>query len=153
MSLPIEFLRFLKNVSLFEGLTDDQLKKIMSICELKDYKAGDYIIRQGAMATEIFILYDGECKVITGEENPQEIYVIKPTEIFGEIGFIDRFPRTASVVATKDSKVISLKKSKFNLIRETEPQITAKIFENFAYILAKRIRKTDEMLARALLNI
>ncbi len=137
----------IKSWPIFHGMTESDIEEILKICEIVDYKAGDQIIKENGLPVAMYILIEGECKV-TVSQSGKEILVatIGPTEIFGEVGFVDDYPRTATVTATKPSKVLLLRKSKFEELVERNTKLGFKLMKNIAYVIAKRLRKVDEKL-------
>ena len=138
--------KLLKKNPLFEGLSDDGLGKFMEICTEKEYREGDTVFSKGDKAEHLFILYEGECEVkvaLGGTLEYYTVYRLKPGEIFGEIGFVERSERSATVKCAKNAKVLILKRADFDKLTEKSPEIAATIMSNMATILANRLRETD----------
>lgn len=138
--------KLLKENPLFEGLSDDGLERILEICSEREYNEGDTIFSKGDKAEELFILYDGECEVkvaLGGTLEYYTVYRLSPGEVFGEMGFIDRSERSATVRCAKNAKVLVLKRADFDKLAKKTPEIAATIMSNMATILARRLRETD----------
>lgn len=136
----------LKENPLFEGLSEDSLGKVLEICSEAEYKEGEAIFSKGDEAEGMFLLYEGECEVkvaLGGALEFYTVYRLKPGEIFGEFGFIDRLERSATVKCAKDSKVLILKRADFDKLAEESPDIVATIMGNMSNILTRRLRETD----------
>ncbi len=135
---------FAKSWPIFRGLQDEEIEIITRDCDERNYKAGEVILKEGALPVELFVVLEGECEVrshFRGQEIP--IAKIGPTEVFGEVGFVDEFPRSANVIAIKPTRVLILKKPDFQKIINANPALGVKLYRNLAYILARRIRETD----------
>jgi len=62
--------------------------------------AGEYIIRQGEIGSDFFIIEDGIATVTINKDNEEEIkHEIGIGDYFGEIALIKDVPRTANVIA------------------------------------------------------
>jgi len=138
--------KLLKKNPLFEGLSEDGLEKVLEICSEKEYKAGETVFSKGDKAENLFILYEGECEVkvaLGGALEYYTVYRLKPGEVFGEIGFVERSERSATVKCAKNAKVLVLKRVDFDKVAEKSPEIAATMMSNMATILARRLRETD----------
>lgn len=54
-----QIFKFLKSVKLFADLSEESLSKVVDVTEEKDYRPGDYIIRQGARGDTFFVIQRG----------------------------------------------------------------------------------------------
>ena len=81
-----------------------------------EFKAGDFIIRQGEMGDRAYILEDGEVEILLkrpGGET-QVIGTRGPGALVGEMAIIDDEPRTASIRATSDCTVLEISREDFH---------------------------------------
>jgi signal-transduction protein with cAMP-binding, CBS, and nucleotidyltransferase domain len=61
---------FLKEVSLFDGVEDDALSQIFKMGKVKNYKAGESIIREGDKGGNIHIVISGKIEISTAGKEP-----------------------------------------------------------------------------------
>jgi len=75
----------------------------------QSYSMGDIIFNQGDEGDAMYIIYEGEVE-ITREHGDKDTFLAQlgPGEIFGEMALVDAKQRSASAVATRDTKVIPL---------------------------------------------
>lgn len=111
----------LKNVPAFETLDYDQMGKIADVLQLKEFKSGDVLVRQGDQGDELFIMMEGECAVTiaTGagpEVDIQEHRRCRVGDLFGERALLQRALRAATVTACTDAKVLCLTREKLERI-------------------------------------
>ena len=140
-------LEFLGNVEVFKGFAQEELEAIANICVVKEFKEGETVFSKDASPEEMFILNSGRCDVKISVGGPAEIYTIYPLtpgDIFGEVGFIDSSPRSATVKCVKDVEVIVLPREKFAVLCGEKPHIGYIVMKNLAIILAQRLRETDK---------
>ena len=64
--------------------------------------------------------------------------VFNKNEIFGEMGLIDGFPRSASVIALEDCSISIITQDSFNNLAQHKPEALMPILK----VLAKRLRST-----------
>lgn len=138
---------FLKDIEIFKGLNAKELKMIANVCLTKKYKEGEVIFSKGDTSEQMYILKSGRCdvKISTGGvAETYTIYPLKPGDIFGEVGFIDGSPRSATVKSNKEVEVVELPRDAFATLCMEEPHIGHIVMRNIAVILARRLRETDE---------
>lgn len=84
----------LKNVSLFSGLTDDQLEHISQYCTRASVRAGTVLFSEKEIGTEFFMLMSGSIKIYTTGANNEEkiLSVFRAGDSFGELALIDGKP-------------------------------------------------------------
>ncbi len=83
--------------------------------ELKKYKKGDIIIKEGSIENLAYVIKSGKVKVVkSSNNNDVVISVLKEKDIFGEMGLIDDKPRSASVIALEDTEVFVVNRKGFN---------------------------------------
>jgi cAMP-dependent protein kinase regulator len=109
------FRTMLRTVPLFKALPDYEILLVADALKAADVVAGKVLVREGDPGEEFFIVMEGECivkKMVDGEES--ELARLKPGAYFGEVALLRGCPRTATVVATRASKIISLDSRSFH---------------------------------------
>ena len=74
------------------------------------YVAGDVIFTAGDDGHHMYVIQDGEVEVVVGD---QVIDTVGPGGVFGEMALIDRSPRSATVRAKSDCRVVPIDETKF----------------------------------------
>ncbi|MDP4197581.1 MAG: cyclic nucleotide-binding domain-containing protein [Bacteroidota bacterium] len=100
-----------------------------------NFSAGDVIVYEGDKSRGFYILMSG--KVGVYKDNVKVTEFNEPGTVFGELGLILNKPRTATLFALEETKVLSIKTSLDDLIFRF-PKIT----NNLIYNLADRLFKT-----------
>jgi CRP-like cAMP-binding protein len=128
--------------------TDDQWTAIRSHCELRHVHKGEDVIHQGAVDRALYILIDGRLEVLIsdGRRGSRRISVIEPGMVIGEVSFFDAQPRSATVRALSDSKVLRLGFDRFEVLAAKDPILGRTILCDLGRVLATRLR-TVEVLA------
>jgi CRP/FNR family cyclic AMP-dependent transcriptional regulator len=81
----------------------------------------------------MYLVLEGRARVV-GKSR-----VLRPGDFFGEIGLIDGGPRTATIIATSDVRVMMLQRRAFLKVLKENPQIGLAIMET----LAERVRHAE----------
>ena len=85
-------------------------------------RRGDILIREAEPADSFFIVLSGRFTVHTG--NSVDLFAeIAQGELVGEIGFFAGLPRTATVVAVRDSIVLEISRRTFDKAAEALPSL------------------------------
>ena len=73
------------------------------------YSEGDIIFRQGDTATVMYDVISGKVGIFSGYQSEQEekIAEIEAGQVFGEMGMIEIYPRSATAVALEDDVVLA----------------------------------------------
>ncbi len=104
------------------------------------FKKGEEIIKEGMLSDCAYIIDTGKVEVskILQNGEKQIISLLKENDIFGEMGLIDGFPRSATVVALEDCTISIITQEAFNSLAQHNPQALMPILK----VLAKRLRVT-----------
>ncbi len=139
----IQKLNVLGKINLFKYLTYPELIKLLDIGELKEYKAGNTVIKEGDSGDDMFILIMGKVKIYRAS---QFITHREEGALIGEMGLIDSSPRSASVLAEETSTFIIFKKAKLFELMRVETKMATKIFWMLSMELNDKLRDTTSQL-------
>ena len=136
----------IKNIPAFAPLPDGLLKDVMAMASIRDYDRRENVITQGAMDRCMFFLMSGKLSV---QVNGTEVNVLdKPNTVFGEMGIIDEAPRSASVVARRESRCLALDIGFFaHLEGPSKLAVQAFFYKMFYQILVERLREANDHIA------
>ncbi len=141
---PVEY-EMLKGISLFSGMTDEELDIVSKKVFLKSYKKGSTLFVEGMPGEVLYIVVDGKVDIIKKtKEGDKLIAQLGAGEILGEMSLIDSGPRTASGKTSEDSRLIVITKNSFSEMLDSDPRIAAKILMVLLKIINKRLRITDK---------
>ena len=106
----------------------------------KYFKKGEEIIKEGMLSDCAYIIDTGKVEVskILQNGEKQIISMLNENDIFGEMGLIDGFPRSATVVALEDCTISIMTQEAFNSLAQNNPEALMPILK----VLAKRLRST-----------
>lgn len=138
----------LGKLPLFGGLADDALKSFADAAVEKTYGAGQEVFREADVARELFVLESGALEVVKrAQSGDLTLWKIRPGESFGEMSLIDMQPRSASVVATVDSRAWCWAYAAFRERYCVDGKCYTLLVMNIARELSRRLRRADDLLA------
>ncbi len=110
----------------------------------KIFRAGEVIMRQGDMGECAYVIDDGQVEILIEKTNGlvQRVGTRGPGTIIGEMSLVDDEPRTATVKAVQDCKLIEISRGDFNRrLKSADP-----VIQMISQIILTRYR---DMLTRA----
>ncbi|HEX2221564.1 MAG TPA: MFS transporter [Candidatus Limnocylindria bacterium] len=94
---------------IFAGLPPGRLEAVARAMEPLDAPAGQVVVREGAAADRFYVIADGTYAVTQRRAGTErELRRLGPGDVFGEIGLIERSPRTATVTAVSGGRLLAL---------------------------------------------
>ncbi len=91
----------LEQLGIFEGTSPQQLEALAAVVSEERVEPGAAVIREGDEPDDLFAIVAGTLDVHTGEGVDERVIArLDDGDYFGEIGLLDRRPRTATVIAT-----------------------------------------------------
>lgn len=110
----------LGSVDLFATLGVDARLTLSRTGQEHIFAEGEAIVRQGAPGSSMFVVLSGGVRV-TIEPSGNEVATIEPGGFFGEMSMLTGEPRTATVRAVVDSRVLEIPSSRFREIALADP--------------------------------
>jgi MFS family permease len=100
----------LEALDLFAAASQPVLERLAAAATEERVTAGTVLIREGEAAGALYVLLEGEVAVSARGESGHErpIRRLGPESYFGEIGLLEHIPRTATVAALVDCRVLRL---------------------------------------------
>jgi CRP-like cAMP-binding protein len=130
----------LRRYSLFGGLIDSQLERLIGRIQVEEVAVGTAIVREGEKGDRMFCLVTGTVDI---ERGGRVIARLGAGETIGEMELIDMQPRSATVVATTPCTLYALSlRDILMLQREDLPAFTLVVM-NLARDLSRRLRRMD----------
>ncbi len=139
----------LLEISFFKKYVGDKdiIKKIVKLCDVRNFKKGTAIIKEGEQGDELFILLEGEIDIIK-RTMQNEKYVVTTLNAsmggvyVGELALIDNDKRSATVEAKTDCECLVLNRDNFIKFGDEYPHIGLNITRAIATQLSQKLRKT-----------
>src|SRR5689334_13133313 len=105
----------LSTIPIFSFLGKNEVAAVQSLFTDSVHEKGEYICREGDEGNTFYVILDGEFEVIVGQgDSARVVSILKQGDFFGEMALLQGDKRTASVVATRRSHLVTLDRSSFN---------------------------------------
>lgn len=130
-------------------LSEMELHRLASIAELVEFAAGEVIVRQHEVAQDLFVVMEGKAIITAGNGDP--VARIKPGHAFGEMALIDCKPRSATVTAETDVRLIKLSGEALAQLFEDNCQLSIRILRTIGRMLCERLRSANQQIEALLL--
>jgi CRP/FNR family cyclic AMP-dependent transcriptional regulator len=138
----------LQSHSFFENLSEKEIRELLRVGSLDSHGPGEYVVRENDTSRDIYIILSGEVRIgralYAGDE--KELTVLGPGEFFGEMGFLDEFPRSASATCVEDATILKIDRDSFQRLAQRRPTIAYKVTLTMARTLSERLRKSNDLL-------
>jgi subfamily B ATP-binding cassette protein HlyB/CyaB len=118
----ISIRNFLKLCTVFAPLAPQEIRDLLGSMQIKEYAAGDAIIREGETGDAFYILRSGSAQVIKESDNGKVLNRLKAGDSFGELALLTGQVRAASIITKEPSSVFRLEKSEFERIVAASPK-------------------------------
>lgn len=136
----------LKEVAHLQELSDSERAALAERLELLRYATGETVFSFGDPGHALYIVRSGEVEIFVKNDQGEKIVLetSKPGDVFGEVSLLDNGTRTAWVTAISQVELLRLDREHFeDYVRHYTPAAL-----NMLSVIARRLRKTDEMIRR-----
>jgi len=142
----------LKGFDVFSDLKDAELLVLANYSEYEKHAKGANIFSPGEAANALYLVSHGEVVIHKIEEFPEgnETRIARFIEYsgFGELELFTQTPRNALAQCEEDTELLRFpgKDSSLEIFLEEQPEISAQILHQFIVVMARRIRRANELL-------
>jgi len=138
----MESIALLLKVFFFKDLGPDELLGIMAVSRREQYRMGQTVFSGGEPSDSFYIVRKGSVMVKNG---PVVLATLEAGDTLGEMSFVDRGERSATVAAIDDgTELLKFPFTAMEELFERQPQLAAKIYRAIATVLSRRLREMDE---------
>jgi uncharacterized membrane protein len=138
----------LAQISLFQGLSDEDREALAARLAEKRFAAGDVVFAQGEKGSSMYVVQAGAVQIYLpgqgGSAPPVPLKDVRTGEYFGELAIFDDKPRSASARALVDTVLLELTREELaeHLGRSRTAAMT------ILSEMAERLRETNAMLSQ-----
>lgn len=135
----------LRRVKVFGDFNDEQLERFIRFMEVQSVRQWTEIVKQGQHGDAMYLVLEGELRVrlmIGGKETT--LVTLGAGEFFGEIALFDQGPRSADVIANKDSTLLMVSDAAFQKLLAQAPELAAPFLLAMGRTLTARIRADNK---------
>lgn len=108
---PVEVIELLRSVRFLSVLPAIELERLARTARWVDVAAGDHVVREGEQGDSFYVVDDGTLEVsVAGAVRPEHLH---RGDGFGEIALLRSVPRTATVTAVSDARLVAIDSADF----------------------------------------
>ena len=122
-----------RSTSLLASMSEAQLHDIARIVTERWYADGSTLCREGEPGDELFMVHEGEVEI---RRNGRVVHVARPGEAVGELAVLADVPRSATLRARGDVKVLMMLGPDFRRLLDDHPDISQELLRTLATRLA-----------------
>src|SRR5512143_2988157 len=133
----------LRRIPFFAELSEPDLEWLAARAEPLDIASGSDLIREGEPADAAYVVLDGEFEVVKKSSRQDIVISVRAAgEVFGEMALVDQAPRSATVRAVRDGRVLRISGETFKLLLAHSPSASMAILQT----ISRRLRQNEAML-------
>ena len=123
---------------LIGSLDEELLRFVEARVEWKRLRAGDVLFRAGDASDELYFVVGGRLRALT--DDGRVLNEMSASESVGEVALLSGEPRSATVVAVRDSELVQVSRQAFDEIVAKYPRV----METIARIVVRRLRAKEQ---------
>lgn len=101
----------------------------------------EIVIYEGDEGDTMYLVWSGQVAIVKGDLSAPTILAYRGVgEIFGEMALLENQPRSASIIALEDTRLLGLNRTSFEQLLRTTPSVSRSIME----VLSARLRRMSE---------
>jgi len=145
-----ELVAALGRTVLFNGLDEDDLKRLSSIARPSNWPAGGILFDQGDESDGLYVILDGIVRVYLTSEDGREatINLAEEGEVIGEMALLDGLPRSAGAAALTEARLIFIPRDPFLRLLDGSSKLARQII----LTLCERLRATNAQIDQAIFH-
>ncbi|MGB8872861.1 MAG: cyclic nucleotide-binding domain-containing protein [Desulfobaccales bacterium] len=154
MMASVDDAAFFRKIFLFQDLEDRELEEVLSRTHPREFPAGEVIIQEGNPGDSLYIMVEGEVEItkqltlVLDEDTPKERVMIRLKAedgvYFGEMSLLESDPRSATVTAMSDCRLLELHRQDFLELVRNDAAMGVKLLLRLAQLLSRHLRKTNQ---------
>ncbi len=137
----VQIKSFIKEIELFQGLSEEELQTLSESIEEATYKPGELLFEENGERKDLFLIYKGEVELFKRNIYQEEKYLSYFTkgDFLGEGSWSSDSKHSTSARATETTKVLSIKKEYF----AQNGASALKILSNISQVISRRMRHAN----------
>ncbi len=137
-----EAIASLRVIPMFSGVSTETLESIASLLIERRFPKHKTIVEEGAPGDYMYIISEGRVKVtkLSGDGREKILELLDVGDFFGEMSLFDDAPRSASVKAMSDVRIMALARNDFLRLLSSSPGLALSVIQE----LTRRLRQVDE---------
>ncbi len=140
----MESTALLAKVFFFRDLSPAELEKIDAIAQYETFRTGQQVFVAGSASEAFYLIKSGGVMVKKGA---MVLATLGEGEPLGEMSFVDRGVRSATVTAIEDTELVKISCALLEALLDCEPVMAARVYRAIATVISQRLREMDESIS------
>ncbi|MBW1741012.1 MAG: cyclic nucleotide-binding domain-containing protein [Deltaproteobacteria bacterium] len=137
--------RILHNANLFKALSDDQLKAVIQLGQVKRFEPDEEIFKQGEQAKTIYVLLDGLVRLRI--KAPEELDLMaetlqEPGSVFGMAALSKSHVYNVTAKCIKSTTALAIDSGGLKEIITRDPFVGVEVMAELAQLYSNRLNNT-----------
>ena len=125
------------------GMSRENLVGLVTHAKEKTYQPGEVLIQEGTMGREVTMILEGQVEILKDMAGEEVFLALQGEgEVFGEMGFLEARPRSATVRAKVPTRVLEFSENDLRKALSADPELLYRTTQ----ILSARMRRGQEVL-------
>jgi LmbE family N-acetylglucosaminyl deacetylase len=131
-----ERMEFIRGTEMFAALPEPQLAALAKVTSERLLDDGAVISQQGELAREVYLIREGEVAIRRRQDGAErEVRVFGKGSCVGEVAALGKLPRTASLLARGQTRLLVLEEDQLEGLLEADPELSRVLMR----LLAERV--------------
>ena len=135
-----------RKIPLFNDFSNAELEEVLCVGDWEKYGPGEMIIKEGLDDYSFCVLITGDVVV---KKRGQNLTALKAGDCFGEMGYLARNRRTATISALNDVRILRINETQ---MEQAQDSVQARFNKVFLKTLVQRLEKTSDELTNQSAN-
>lgn len=146
---------FLKGSPAFDGLSDLDIRKILSKATPMEVRGGEVLFRQGDPGGTMYVITSGRVRVLLEDDAGEQslLNVLDRGAHFGELSMLIGSPRNATIKTVVDTDLLVLNHDHFAEAVEQVPQFAVNLSKTLGRWLRGELLGTRRQVIRAVFAV
>jgi CRP-like cAMP-binding protein len=141
----MEDIAILKRLDFFSGLSTMELAKINAVTHRATFSPGNIVVKEGTRGGSMYLIKKGS---VTVSKAGSVLAKLGEGDPIGEIAFIDKGTRSATVKADDDAVLIEIPGEALEKVLEKNKDMAFKVYRAITAILCQRLREANALLKK-----
>jgi signal transduction histidine kinase len=134
---------FIRQVPLFEGLPDDDLRRLCAMVTRIRLPTGEELFSEGESGDQAYIIEEGEIEITKISSGRRVLLAVRQAgDVIGEMSLFEAVPRNASGRARTDSVLVAISHAHLERLLETSSTAARRLL----YTVIARLKSTEILL-------
>lgn len=137
----------LQSMAIFGAVDEATIARLLRGVTIRTVRSGEFVFREGDLDPSVYVIEAGQFTVHRHwGGRTYQLRELKTGDCFGEMALMDCKPRSASVLAESDGRLIQVTAAQLGELYEREPEQYTLIMLNLGREVCRRLRDADKRL-------